>query len=110
MTKIIKGHGSQRHIVSQMRSLYGGLPEFDESWAERIHQVGYNLDMKLQNFNEYKKAYTRATIFCRRSKPQTQRAMKSLSTFIRGPRKRTMVKQHDQEQVKKERRLSALKR
>jgi len=110
MTKTVKGHGSQRHIVSQMRSVYGGLPEFDESWAERIHQWGYSADMKLRNFSECKKALIRATNFRRTSKPQTQDAINSLSTFERGPRKRTRVKQNEQEHVKKERRLSALKR
>ena len=30
----LKGHGGKIHIVPQMRSIKGGLFEFDESWTE----------------------------------------------------------------------------
>jgi len=31
MSKTVKGHGAQRHVVMQMKQVYGGLPEFDGS-------------------------------------------------------------------------------
>ena len=109
MSKTVKGHGAQRHMVSQMRSVHGGLLEFDEQWAERIHQEGYHFDMKYRNLSEYRAAFTRATQFRRTSKPESQEAKKRLTIrFTRGPRKRTLQKRQDAKKVKKERRTNAL--
>lgn len=108
MSKTVKGHGAQRHIVKQMRAVYGGLFEFDEQWAERIHQIGKNYDMKYRYQNEYRKAMTRAMETRRLSKPQTLAATASLATFKRGKRKAVIAKQRSDKRVKSERRSAAL--
>ena len=64
MSKTVKGHGTQRHMVKQMRTIYGGLLEFNEQWAERIHQEGYHFDMRYRNLSEMRAALTRASNFC----------------------------------------------
>ena len=109
MAKTVKGHGAQRHLVSQMESVYEGLPEFDEQWAERIHQEGASFDNKYRNLGEYRAAASRASKFRRKNKPSTLAALKRLpSRFERGPRKRTLEKRQDQQAVKKERQLEGL--
>ena len=37
-----KHHGTEAHLVKQMRDVKGGLFEFDESWTEQYHQIGYH--------------------------------------------------------------------
>jgi len=108
MSKTVKGHGSQRHIVNQMRRVYGGLPEFDEQWAERIHQVGKKADMRLRNLDEGRAALSRATTFRRVTRPETKFARTRLTKYKRGQRKRTRESQEAAQRVKKERR-SAVK-
>ena len=58
----VKGHGAASHAVEQMcdTAQFGGLFDFDESWDEQYHQVGYRFDMKLRNRgSEVRKAQTR---------------------------------------------------
>jgi len=47
----VKGHGTASHAVEHMRNTaqFGGLFDFDESWGEQYHQVGYRFDMKFRN-------------------------------------------------------------
>ena len=47
----VKGHGVASHAVEQMCDMaqFGGLFDFDESWGEQYHQVGYRFAMKLRN-------------------------------------------------------------
>ena len=57
----VKGHGCEDHIVEQMRYLakYGGMVEYDESWVELYHQIGYRFDVRLRNMgSEDGKAHT----------------------------------------------------
>ena len=42
-------------------SCAGSQPEFDEQWAERIHQEGASFDSKYRNLGEYRAAASRAS-------------------------------------------------
>jgi len=104
----VKGHGGEVHLVDQMRSVKGGLFEFDESWTEQYHQVGYDFDMRLRNMgSEKRKAGVRAANERRTSRPEAQAAMKKLKRLKRGKRKATMAKESEARKTKLERREKA---
>ena len=107
----VKGHGGEIHIVPQMRSIKGGLFEFDESWTELYHQIGHAFDMRLRNqSSEKRKALVRAAEERRVSKSETQAALERLIVLERGKRKSTIVKETKVKRVKKEARENALKK
>lgn len=109
----VKGHGSESHIVDQMRATakYGGLCDFDESWGEQYHQVGYRFDMRLRNRgSEVRKAHTRAKRERTEGLPETQVALERKDAkFPVKKRAKTIIKEKDVARVKKERRDNALK-
>ena len=99
-----KGHGGKKHLATQMRRVKGGLFEFDESWTEKYHQVGYKFDMKLRNHgSELRKALVRAKHDRRQSRPETHDAMKRLQLFKRGKRKSMETKEREKKRMKEER-------
>ena len=103
-----KHHGTEAHLVKQMRDVKGGLFEFDESWTEQYHQIGYQFDIKLRNKSERKKAEVRAANDRRINLPQSQAAKKKLDELKRGQRKTTQMKEADEKLKKKQRRENAL--
>ena len=103
-----KHHGTEAHLVKQMRDVKGGLFEFDESWTEQYHQIGYQFDVKLRNKSERKKAEVRAANDRRINLPQSQAAKKKLDELKRGQRKTTQMKEADEKLKKKQRRENAL--
>ena len=105
-----KHHGCEAHIVKQMREVVGGLFEFDESWTEQYHQVGYQFDVKLRNMSESKQAKVRAAESRRinRSETQTQEAVQKLDVHRKGKRMKTLENEADRKLVEKERRKKAL--
>ena len=105
MTKSVKGHGGEKHIVKQMRMLEGGLVDFDESWAELYHQTGYKFDTKYRNMDENRKAKVRASNDRRFNHAKTIMAEEKVDKeHKRGKRKATLKKIDKQKQIKKERR------
>ena len=109
MSKTVKGHGTEAHLVQQMRRAPGGLKHFDESWMEQYHQTGYKFDMKYRNMgSELAKAKVRASADRRNTKPGTVAAgEKCLAQHSRGKRKATVGKQNEKKRVKEERRTNA---
>jgi len=91
-----------------MCSIKGRLFEFDESWTEQYHQVGYDFDMRLRNMgSEKRKAGVRAAGERRTSRPETQAAMKKLKRLKRGKRKATLAKESEAQKTKLERQEKA---
>ena len=110
MSKTVKGHGGEVHIVRQMRMLERGLVDFDESWGELYHQVGHNFDMKYRSMgSEIAKAKVRASADRRNSRPETMAALKkTMAQHARGKRKSTVANEESTQKIKKERREQVL--
>ena len=90
MSVIPKYHGTEAHLVKQMREVEGGLFEFDESWTEQYHQVGYQFDTKNRNKgSEERRANVLAAENRRVHLPETQVELKKLDGRKRGKRKAT---------------------
>ncbi|KAL7524330.1 hypothetical protein ACHAWF_000904 [Thalassiosira exigua] len=105
MSVTVKGHGAEYHLVHQIRMEPGGLFEFNESWGEQAHQLGYNSDMRLRNqWGEDQKAKVWAANARRECKPQTQQALWQVKEWQTGKRKSTLKKEELKKQVKAERR------
>lgn len=110
MRVIPKYHGTEAHLVKQMREVEGGLFEFDESWTEQYHQVGYQFDTKNRNKgSEERRANVLAAENRRVHLPETQAELKKLDGRKRGKRKATKLKEEELKKEKKERREWALK-
>lgn len=111
MSKMVKGHGGEVHIVKQMRMLEGGLVDFDESWGEQYHQFGHNFDMKYRSMgSEIAKAKVRAAADRRNSRPETMAALKkTMMKHARGKRKSTVANVESTQNIKKERRERVLR-
>ena len=98
-------------MIPQMRSIKGGLFEFDESWTELYHQIGHAFDMRLRNqSSEKRKALVRAAEERSVSKLGTQTAPERLVVLEIGKRKSTIVKETKVKRVEKEVRENALKK
>ena len=109
MSVIVKEHGTEKHIVSQMRNTRGGLFEFDESWGEQYHQVGHSFDVRLNNQGcELRKGIVRAGENRRVTHPKTQLALKKVVEKKRGKRPATLAKEADVKKMKTERRSKYL--
>ena len=112
MSVTVKGHGSEDHIVNHMRDLakYGGMVEFDESWGELYHQIGYRFDVRLRNMgSEDRKARTRAKRDRSENLPQTKvAAMLVEETFKPKRKKKSIVVKKEKAKIKMERREIAL--
>ncbi|KAL7525335.1 LOW QUALITY PROTEIN: hypothetical protein ACHAWF_001314 [Thalassiosira exigua] len=79
MNVTVKGHRAECHLVHQIGTVPGGLFEFNESWGEQAHQLGYNSDMRLRNQGgEDQKAKVRAANARRECKPQMQQALRQV--------------------------------
>ena len=106
----IKVHGSQTHLVQQMRITMGGLFKFDESWGEHYHQVGSAYDNRLRNQpSELKKAEIRAGNLRRENQAETKAAGEKLNALKRGPREMTVRATNADKKFKREKRDGALK-
>ena len=93
-----------------MREVEGGLFEFDESWTEQYHQVGYQFDTKNRNKgSEERRANVLAAENRRVHLPETQAELKKLDREKRGKRKATKMKEAEMKKEKKQRREWALK-
>ena len=106
----VKGHGSASHAVDHMRDMaqFGGLFDFDESWDEQYHQVGYRFDMKFRNRgSEVRKAQTRAKRDRTDHLPTTLEASSKLVKPV-VKRAGTIAREESAKLVKLERRENAL--
>jgi len=111
MTVTPKGHGGEKHLVTQMRATKGGLFEFDESWGEQYHQTGYNFDMKLRGQgSEARKAKVRAAEERRVGLAGTQQSLLRLEEKQnkKGKRDSTKEKEQEKKQSSKKRREDTL--
>ena len=109
----VKGRGLETHIVDQMHATakYGGLFDFDKSWDEQYHQVGYRFAMRLKNMgSEVRKSHTRAKHERNKGLLETQAALeRKEAKFPVTKRAKTIVKEKEAARVKKERRDNSLK-
>ena len=109
MSVTVKSHGAESHLTHQMRTVPGGLFEFDESWGEQAHQIGYSADMRLRcHGGEARKAKVRAADARRKENPQTREELERVRARKRGKRKSTVEKEERKKEVKLERREKSL--
>ena len=88
--------------------MFGKLEDFDESWMELYHQIGYKFDMKYRNMGyEHKKAAVMASNNRRNNRAETIEAGQRVKKqHTRGLQKETKAKKEEKDQLKKERRAN----
>lgn len=108
MSVIPKYHGTEAHLVKQMREVEGGLFEFDESWTEQYHQVGYQFDTKNRNKGSEER---RANVLAENRRVhllETQAELKKLDGQKRGKRKATKMKDEGESVEEREERAKRM--
>ena len=106
-----KMHGMEKHVVSQMRKIRGGIAKLIEHWVEQYHQVGHRYDLSYCRAGTLKKqAAIRSSIEKRARHPKVKLNKKRLVEKYQGHRKKkaTAVEREEKRvQVKQERREKA---
>ena len=106
-----KMHGMEKHVVSQMRKIRGGIAKLIEHWVEQYHQIGHRYDLSYCRAGTLKK---QAAIWLSMEKrarhPIVKLNKKRLVEKYQGHRKKkaTAVEREEKRvQVKQERREKA---
>ena len=100
-----KIRGIESHVVSQMRTIPGGIARLMEYWMEHYHQTGSNFDVKHRHTKDMKaSAETRLSIESRNTDPQVQREIERVENERNtGKRQRTLARDETEKEAKRER-------
>ncbi len=107
-----KAHGMEKHCVSQMRSVKGGIGKLVEHWVERYHQDGFRYDLAYCRAGSLSnQAATRSKLEARARDPRVILKKAQLKKRFQGQRKRKKTALQKEERcmmVKAERQKGAL--
>jgi hypothetical protein len=107
-----KMHGMEKHVVTQMQTIPGGIGKLMEHWIEQYHQIGYRFDLAYCRVGSLSgQAAIRSSVEKRGRHPRVQMNKQFvLEKFVGRRKKRSAAIANDEKKMnfKQERREEAL--
>ena len=107
-----KMHGMEKHVVTQMQTIPGGIGKLMEHWIEQYHQIGHRFDMAYCRVGSLTgQAAIRSSVEKRGRNPRVQMNKQFLlEKFVGRNKKRSAAIANDEKKIhiKQERRNEAL--
>jgi hypothetical protein len=105
-------HGMEKHVVTQMQTIPGGIGKLMEHWIEQYHQTGHRFDLAYCCVGSLSgQAAIRSSVEKRARNPRVQMNKQFLlEKFLGRKRKRSAAVANDEKKIhiKQERREEAL--